>query len=106
MRRSPHPLRPTSRITSVEDDLSSLTRLLMVDFVQMKAFGEDPLILSEGRGIRVRDEKGRWYIDGLSGVFVSALGHGNERVISAATEQLKTLAFHAPLFSTNEPALK
>jgi beta-alanine--pyruvate transaminase len=90
----------------VQDDLSSLTRLLMVDFVQMKAFGEDPLILAEGKGIRVRDDQGRWYIDGLSGVFVSALGHGNRRVINAATEQLNTLAFHAPLFSTNVPALE
>jgi beta-alanine--pyruvate transaminase len=88
------------------EELSSLTSLLMVDFVQMKAFGEDPLILTEGRGIRVRDEQGRWYIDGLSGVFVSALGHGNERVIEAASQQLRTLAFHAPLFSTNEPALR
>jgi len=78
----------------------------MVDFVQMKAFGDDPLILAEGRGIRVRDDQGRWYVDGLSGVFVSALGHGNERVITAATEQLRTLAFHAPLFSTNVPALR
>jgi adenosylmethionine-8-amino-7-oxononanoate aminotransferase len=90
----------------VVEDLSSLTHLLMVDFVQMKAFGEDPLILAEGRGIRVRDDQGRWYVDGLSGVFVSALGHGNERVISAARQQLQTLAFHAPLFSTNVPALQ
>jgi adenosylmethionine-8-amino-7-oxononanoate aminotransferase len=88
------------------DDLSSLTPLLMVDFVQMKAFGEDPLILTEGQGIRVRDHHGRWYLDGLSGVFVSALGHGNQRVIRAATDQLNTLAFHAPLFSTNAPALQ
>ena len=88
------------------EDLSDLTRLLMVDFVQMKAFGEDPLILAEGRGIRVRDDQGRWYVDGLSGVFVSALGHGNQRVIEAATRQLQTLAFHAPLFSTNVPALE
>ena len=75
------------------EDLSDLTRLLMVDFVQMKAFGEDPLILAEGRGIRVRDDRGRWYVDGLSGVFVSALGHGNQRVIEAATEQLTRWRF-------------
>jgi adenosylmethionine-8-amino-7-oxononanoate aminotransferase len=88
------------------EDLSSLTHLLMVDFVQMKAFGEDPLILTEGKGIRVRDDTGRWYVDGISGVFVNALGHGNQRVIQAATQQLNTLAFHAPLFSTNAPALR
>ena len=88
------------------EDLSSLTHLLMVDFTQMKAFGEDPLILTEGQGIRVRDDRGKWYVDGISGVFVNALGHGNQRVIQAATQQLNTLAFHAPLFSTNAPALQ
>jgi len=88
------------------EDLSSLTHLLMVDFVQMKAFGEDPLILTQGEGTRVRDDHGRWYVDGISGVFVSALGHGNQRVIEAATQQLNALAFHAPLFSTNAPALR
>jgi beta-alanine--pyruvate transaminase len=90
----------------VEHDLSALSHLLMVDFVQMKAFAEDPLILTAGQGIRVQDNRGRWYVDGISGVFVSALGHGNQRVIQAATEQLNTLAFHAPLFSTNAPALQ
>jgi adenosylmethionine-8-amino-7-oxononanoate aminotransferase len=88
------------------EDLSSLTHLLMVDFTQMKTFGEDPLILTEGQGIRVRDDQGKWHVDGISGVFVNALGHGNKRVIQAATEQLNTLAFHAPLFSTNAPALQ
>ena len=88
------------------EDLASLTHLLMVDFVQMKAFGEDPLILTAGQAIRVQDDHGRWYVDGISGVFVNALGHGNQRVIQAATQQLNTLAFHAPLFSTNVPALQ
>jgi adenosylmethionine-8-amino-7-oxononanoate aminotransferase len=88
------------------ENLGSLTHLLMVDFVQMKAFGEDPLILTAGQGIRVQDDHGRWYVDGISGVFVNALGHGNQRVIQAATQQLNTLAFHAPLFSTNVPALQ
>ncbi len=91
---------------STLDELATLTNRLMVDFTQMKTFGRDPLILVEGDGVRVRDDRGRWYIDGLSGVFVSSLGHKNERVIQAAAEQLRTLAFGAPTFSTNPPALK
>lgn len=91
---------------STTDELRALTGRLMIDFTQMKAFARDPLILVEGDGIRVRDDTGKWYIDGLSGVFVSSLGHRNERVIQAATEQLRTLAFHAPTFSTNPTALK
>ena len=55
----------------------------MIDFTQMQAFSEDPLILTEGDGIRVRDVDGRWYIDGLSGTFCMSLGHGNARVVGA-----------------------
>src|SRR4051795_4810568 len=88
------------------DELAALADRLMIDFVQMKAFADDPLLLEEGDGVRVRDHTGRWYLDGISGVFVSSLGHKNQKVIDAAIEQLKTLAFHAPLISTNPPAVR
>src|SRR5262245_23160339 len=88
------------------DDLAALADRLMIDFVQMKEFAEDPLLLEEGDGVRVRDHLGQWYLDGISGVFVCSLGHKNQRVIQAAAEQLQTLAFHAPLISTNPPAVR
>ena len=40
------------------------TSRIMVDFNQMKAFGQDPLILERGEGIRVTDVYGKTYIDG------------------------------------------
>ena len=52
------------------------TARVMVDFTQMKSFGQDPLILERGEGIRVTDVFGKTYIDGLSGVFTVNLGHG------------------------------
>ncbi len=52
------------------------TSRIMVDFNQMKSFGQDPLILDRGEGIRVTDVFGKTYIDGLSGVFTVNLGHG------------------------------
>ena len=77
------------------DDLKALSRQLMVDFMPMASFSEDPFVLVEGDGIRVRDANGRWYIDGMSGVFVSSLGHGTTRLVGAATEQASRLAFAA-----------
>jgi putrescine aminotransferase len=79
---------------------------VMIDFTQMKAFSEDPLILTEGHGIRVRDVDGRWYIDGLSGTFCLSLGHGNERVIEAVTKQLSRLALAAPTMATSDRSLE
>jgi len=87
-------------------ELQDLSAQLLVDFMPMAAFSKDPFVLVEGEGIRVRDSHGRWYIDGMSGVFVSAFGHGNRRLIDAARDQASRLAFHAPLYSANIPSLQ
>lgn len=78
----------------------------MIDFTQMQAFSEDPLILTKGDGIRVRDVDGRWYIDGLSGTFCLSLGHGNARVVEAASQQLSRLALAAPTMATSDRSLE
>jgi adenosylmethionine-8-amino-7-oxononanoate aminotransferase len=82
------------------------TAKVMVDFNQMKSFGENPLILERGRGIRVWDIFGKEYIDGLSGVFTVNYGHGLEHIIDAGTAQAKQIAFTAPTMSTNPAALR
>jgi putrescine aminotransferase len=78
----------------------------MIDFTEMKSFSEDPLILTEGDGIRVRDTDGRWYIDGLSGTFCMSLGHGNAPIVDAATRQLSRLALAAPTMATSDRSLE
>lgn len=83
----------------------TLARHLMVDFNQMKAFVDDPLVLDCGEGIRVTDTTGRTYIDGLSGVFTSNLGHANAEIVDAVTAQLGRLAFGAPTMATTSTAL-
>lgn len=68
------------------------TSRVMVDFNQMKAFGQNPLILESGNGIRVTDVFGKTDIDGLSGVFTVNLGHGITEIVDVAAEQLRALA--------------
>src|SRR5258708_20574384 len=80
---------------------TDIARHLMVDFTQMKTFAEDPLVLEHGEGIRVTDGRGRTYIDGLSGVFTSNLGHGNPEITDALAAQARQLAFGPPPMSTN-----
>ena len=95
---------------STTDDKSSqlrdLTRHVMVDFNQMKTFSADPLILVDADGVRVTDDKGKTYLDGLAGVFSVSLGHGNRAIIDAAVEQLRRLAFASPIMATNDRALE
>ncbi|HVA86723.1 MAG TPA: aminotransferase class III-fold pyridoxal phosphate-dependent enzyme [Candidatus Saccharimonadales bacterium] len=87
-------------------ELRDLSSQVLVDFMPMASFSADPFVLVEGDGIRVRDSHGRWYIDGMSGVFVSSFGHRNQRLAEAAAGQALRLAFHLPLHSTNLPTLR
>jgi adenosylmethionine-8-amino-7-oxononanoate aminotransferase len=86
--------------------LRSLTRRVMVDFNQMKTFTRDPLIIVDGKGVRLTDVDGKSYIDGLSGVFAVSLGHGNEAIIDAIAEQHRRVSFSSPIMSTTDRALE
>jgi 4-aminobutyrate---pyruvate transaminase len=52
-----------------------------------------PLILNEGRGIYVFDDKGKRYIEGLAGLWCTALGYGNEELVEAAAKAMRKLSF-------------
>ncbi len=92
-------------MTAPSED-TSLLRHVVLDFMQMDSFAKDPFVVVRGEGVRVTDATGKTYIDGLSGVFVVALGHGNQRVIRAITEQMQRLSFAPPLHGTNDRALE
>jgi adenosylmethionine-8-amino-7-oxononanoate aminotransferase len=87
-------------------DVTQTIPSLFLDFMQMREFAKDPLVFVGGEGIRLTDTSGRRFIDGLSGVFVASLGHGNMPVIEAMMAQARQLSFAPPLHSTNLPALK
>jgi len=55
---------------------------------------EGPLIVTEGKGIYVYDDQGKAYIEGLAGLWCASLGFGEERLIQAATDQLRKLPFY------------
>jgi 4-aminobutyrate---pyruvate transaminase len=52
-----------------------------------------PLVIDRGQGIHVYDDTGKRYIEGLSGLWCSALGYGNEELVQAAAEQMRKLSF-------------
>ncbi len=53
-----------------------------------------PLILERGEGIYVWDSDGRQYIEGLAGLWCTALGFGEEALVEAAAKQLKKLPYY------------
>lgn len=81
-------------------------RNIMVDFMPMKWFAENPVILAEGSGVAVTDVNGRRYFDGISGTFCLSLGHAHPRIVEAATRQLERLAMAAPTMATSDRSLE
>ncbi|MFQ5776226.1 MAG: aspartate aminotransferase family protein [Kiloniellaceae bacterium] len=53
-----------------------------------------PLIITEGKGVYVYDNQGREYIEGLAGLWCTALGFGEERLVQAAAEQMRKLPYY------------
>jgi 4-aminobutyrate--pyruvate transaminase len=66
-----------------------------------------PLVIERGQGIHVYDTDGKAYIEGMSGLWCTALGYGNEELIEAAAAQMRKLSF-AHLFSakSHDPAIE
>lgn len=52
-----------------------------------------PLILNEGRGIYLYDDKGKRYIEGLAGLWCTSLGYGNEELVEAAAQSMRKLSY-------------
>ena len=52
-----------------------------------------PLILNEGRGIYLYDDKGRRYIEGLAGLWCTSLGFNNEELVEAAAAAMRKLPY-------------
>jgi len=78
-------------------------RNLWLHFTRMSSYadGEVPVII-RGSGQYVYDQHGRRYLDGLSGLFVSQIGHGRKEVADAGARQGGELAYF-PLWSYAHP---
>jgi len=66
----------------------------------------EQMIIVEGKGLRVKDIRGREYLDATSGgVWSVMVGHGRESIAKAVYDQLKTLPYYAGTVG-NIPSIK
>ena len=78
-------------------------RHLWMHFTRMSSYNDhDVPIIVRGEGAYVYDSRGRRYLDGLAGLFVSMVGHGRDEIAEAAARQSKELAYF-PLWSYAHP---
>ncbi|MGH6662752.1 MAG: aspartate aminotransferase family protein [Rhodospirillales bacterium] len=59
-----------------------------------KHLEKGPLIITGGKGVRVTDDAGNTYIEGLAGLWCTALGFDEPRLVDAATRALKKLPYY------------
>ena len=65
-----------------------------------------PVVISRGKGVRVWDDAGKEYIECVAGLWCAALGFDNERLVQAATNQMRKLPFyHAFTAKSHEPMI-
>lgn len=60
----------------------------------------EPLVLTEGRGVRVRDADGREYLDLFAGILTTSLGHAHPRITRRVAEQMERLGHVSTLYAT------
>ncbi len=76
---------------------------LWMHFTRHSTYDTAPVpIMVRGEGVRLFDQAGRSYLDGLSGLFVVQVGHGRTELAEAAAKQASELAFF-PLWSYAHP---
>src|ERR1700688_5265739 len=81
---------------------------LIHSYTNLAALRESgPLVLERGQGVFVYDTSGKPYLEGMSGLWCTALGYGNEELAAAAAAQMRKLSF-AHLYSakSHDPAIE
>lgn len=53
-----------------------------------------PLVITGGEGVFIRDEDGKSYLEASSSFYCAALGYSDDRLIDAATRQMREMPFY------------
>lgn len=67
---------------------------------------DGPVVYARGKGVYIWDTRGKQYLEGMAGLWCTALGYGEEELVEAATRQMRTLSY-SQLFGgkANEPSV-
>jgi adenosylmethionine-8-amino-7-oxononanoate aminotransferase len=76
-------------------------------FTQMKEWEEEtPIIISEAKGCFLKDITGKWYLDGVSSLWVNIHGHRRKEINDAIKEQLDKVSHSTLLGLANVPSIE
>ena len=63
-----------------------------------------PMMIERGEGVRVYDDQGKEYIEGLAGLWSVAVGFGEQRLVKAAAEQMAKLPYYHSFSHKSHPS--
>jgi adenosylmethionine-8-amino-7-oxononanoate aminotransferase len=93
----------TSSIDAISDSQEAAKRNLWLHFTRMSSYADSDIpVIVRGSGPYVYDQRGKRYLDGLAGLFVSQVGHGRTEIAEAGARQASELAYF-PLWSYAHP---
>jgi adenosylmethionine-8-amino-7-oxononanoate aminotransferase len=82
---------------------SAARRHLWMHFTRMSSYADHEVpVIVRGEGPYVYDQHGKRYLDGLSGLYTSQIGHGRQELADAAGRQAATLGYF-PIWSYAHP---
>ena len=81
---------------------------LIHPYTNLKKHQEDgPVIMTRGEGVYVYDDAGKQYIEGLASLWCVSLGFSEERLIEAATRQMRALpTYHIFAGKSHNPGIE
>jgi len=65
--------------------------------------GLRPRIITKAQGVYLWDSEGQKILDGMAGLWCTALGYGREELVQAASQQMRELPFYNTFFQTAHP---
>ena len=72
---------------------------------QKKLNAEGPRVITRAKGVYVWDNDDNKYLDGMSGLWCTALGYGRQDLVEAATRQMEQLPYYNMFFHTTHPSV-
>jgi len=85
---APRQQRPASSLAAAVADPALASREAFDQVVQ-KTYGRYPVTIVKGNGCELEDDAGRTYLDFVAGISTCCLGHGDQRMVDAITDQIK-----------------
>lgn len=77
----------------------------LIDTYEVNVYPKRDVVIVKGKDATVWDENGKEYIDCAAGIGVATIGHCNEKVVEAITNQAKTLITNPAIFYNDKRAL-